>query len=399
MSLLHGTFRVLLLPLLLPVVAMKRSGSIREIPPQPQESSSADTRKLQQTIFNYRANYTADFQHIADPSCTGDAPVLVVSCLKAQNMKMLGKSSESIMCNPIEIAELEGDTSYVCQNTCNGTACNDIYLASGSDMAPANGPYGSIQFMCEGDDYQQVEAAFNYIGGSNGFCTNAATSSSEPSNRNVHVAKLGISCPSESSGGSNVSEYVYDDTYFECSFTGDSSAAAVSFNSRTDSVDVYTCMTGKNCNGLACSDVIFNNIIIRSVVPKFLSLCVETTLQSITAIPSKAPIIPIVGDTIYSVRFEALWGELYKPEAAMTMCRYLENAAVRISCGNGATAIRFHNSTDPSMNCTIVDERDLDCTGDETKSMNIFTSVVYVSCLCRMYEMSSDAELTSRPFL
>ena len=154
MSLLHGTFRVLLLPLLLPVVAMKRSGSTREIPQQPQESSSADTRKLQQSAYNYRANYTADFLHLLDPSCTGDVPVLRISCISAQNMTILGKSSESIECSPIDIADIEGDTSYECINTCNGTACNDVYLSTQVELR--DGPFGSIQFMCEGDDFRHL---------------------------------------------------------------------------------------------------------------------------------------------------------------------------------------------------------------------------------------------------
>jgi hypothetical protein len=376
MPLFYELILTLQLSLLYTAVAMSSSNNVLV----EQQSASADIRNLQQT-FNYRANYTADFQHITDPSCTGDAPVLQISCLSAQNMTILGKSSESIKCSPIDLSGIQGDTSYQCVNTCNGTSCNDVYLSTLIEQ-PKDGPYGSIQFMCEGNDYRQVDAAFIFLGGNNGSCT-AANTSSPPASRNLHIAKFGISCPSQSSNGGigRPREYVYDDAYFECNFRGSSTASASAFDSSVGSSDIYTCLTGGSCNGTECTDIQFNDIIIDSVVPKFLFSCVETTLPSITEIPSQSPVIRAVGDSISNVRFEALWANLYDPDAALTTCRYVNNTAVIISCGNGATDIRFRNSTDPNMNCTIVNDVDLYCIGDETKIKNLFTSVVFVSYL------------------
>ena len=368
-----------------PAVGMQHAGKfLKEQRQQQQQSSSADTRKLQQSTFNYRANYTADYLHLLDPSCTGDVPTLVVTCLKGQNMTILRRSHESIICNPedLDFVGFEDALSYRCINSCSGTTCNDVYISTYT-----NGPYGSIQFMCEGDDYQQVEAAYVYIGGNTGSCNATSTSQS----RNLHIARLGISCPYETSSG-EARQYVYDDTYFECSFTGSTDAFAAAFDSVGDPSDLYACLTGNDCDGKACSDVLFSDIILRSAVPKFLYQCVETTLQSITAIPSQSPLTPPASDTIYKVRFEALWANLYEPQAALTTCRY-DNTGIQISCGNGAQAIRFHDATDSSMNCTNVNDTELHCIGNETKIKNQFTSVIYVSYSCHMKAILSNEEV------
>ena len=158
--------------------------------------------------------------------------------------------------------------------------------------------------MCEGDEFQQVvDASFVYIGGKNGSCTDIE-------GRNLHIAKLGISCPSttyiSSNGGGSViggtREYVFDDAYFECNFNGSSSASASAFDSAegTSDIDVYTCLTGGNCNESACTDIQFTDIIINSFIPESLnSSCVES---------------------LSSVRFEALWANLYDSGVALTKC-------------------------------------------------------------------------------
>lgn len=360
----------LLLLLLHPVVATQQAGIVLEEPQQ--QTSSHDARKLQQSAYNYRANYTADFLHLLDPSCTGDVPELYVICPTAQNMTILGTSHESINCIQFNLGStaFPDALTYRCRNTCNSTLCNSIFISTYIE-----GPYGSIQFMCEGNDYQQVEAAYVFDGGSNGSCNATSTGKG----RNLHVSRLGVSCPSETSGEAR--RYVYDDAYFECSFTGSTDAYGTAFDSTGDPSDVYTCLTGNDCVGNACSDVLFNDIVIRSVVPTFLLPCVETTFQSITAIPSQSPIVPVASDTIYNVRFEALWANLYDSQTSLMTCRY-DNIGVQISCGNSATAIRFNSSTDPSMFCTNVNDIALHCIGDETKIKSQFTSVIYVSCSC-----------------
>jgi hypothetical protein len=300
-------------------------------------------------------------------------------------MTILGTSSESIQCSRIDSSGNEGFLSYECVTTCNGTACNDVYLSTQFEKL-IDGPYGSIQFMCEGDDFRQVDAVFRYFGGNNGSCS-AITTSSLQNGQSLHIAKLGISCPVESSNGavSDSREYVYDDTYFECNFLGSSSASATAFDSVSGSSDIYTCLTGGTCNYTECTDIAFNDIVIDSVIPNFLYSCVESTLPSITTIPTPSPVIRTVGATLTQVQFEASWANLYDSATsgitgnALATCQLVDNTAVRISCGNGAIAIRFHNSTDPIMNCTTVSDNELSCIGNETNIQNNLVSVIYVS--------------------
>lgn len=357
---------------------------------QQHNNNDEPQRKLQQSSsssFIYRANYTAAFQHLADPSCRiDDPPVLIISCPETARNLTIGKVSHaSITCSRVVKNEITLNTSYECRNTCNTTTeCTDVYVFTNSTSTgpmDASAPYGAIQFTCDsGDQMQQVAATFTYEGREAGSCTSAAN---ETRSRNFHVAKLGISCPiSDDDGATTIIDYVYDDTYFECNFrTGHEDAQGAVFNSvmwsssSADSSDVYTCVTGKDCRGSACADVVYNNLILTSDVSQFRH-CIETTLPMVTSVPTTAPVLPLPVTSYYQAQFEALWAKLYDSSPCPS------NTTVRITCdgGYGVTAIRYHNSTDANMHCTHINDVELQCTAsDDILIQNRFSSVIYVS--------------------
>jgi hypothetical protein len=207
----------------------------------------------------------------------------------------------------------------------------------------------------------QTIIALTYVGGSNGTCA-AATSGSVT--RNLHIGRLGVSCPVGSTR-----EYVYDDTYFECD-----SAEAISFDSLVDPFDSYTCEIGEDCKGEACT-VMFTDMYINAYVPKFFDTCVEAIVP-ITGYPTPAPIPESSGLTV-SVRFEASWGNLFDSEGSISTCSN-ENPAIILSCENGAS-IDYVLSTANTVNCTAISGNELRCTDFASSIVNQFSSAIFVS--------------------
>ena len=323
------------------------------------DASSFQPRLLQQQTLNYRANYSADFQALRDTFCIGDAPILQVTCF-SKNMTILGTSNETIVCSEMTRPVVANGTSYECINTCTSSNCENIYLANANGKS-SDGPFGSIWFMCEGADVEQVDAALTYLGGNNGTC---AAASSGSITRNLHIGRLGVSCPVGSTR-----EYVYDDTYFECN-----TAEAISFDLLANPFDLYTCEIGQDCKGEACT-VAFTDMYIDAYVPKFLDTCVEAIVP-ITAYPTLAPIPQSSGLTV-SVRFEASWGNLFDSEDSINTCS-TGNPAVILSCENGAS-IEYILSTTSTVNCTAISGNELGCSDFASSIVNQFSSVIFVS--------------------
>jgi hypothetical protein len=322
------------------------------------KETRTDVRNLQNNV-TFVANYSADFQYLRDTFCDGDAPVLQITCFG--NLTILGASDPSIQCSELSTPSVVNGTTYQCINTCADTDCESIYLAV-NGLAAKDGPFGSIYFTCGGDTVQDVDAGVNYVGGNNGTC---AVSPSATITRNIHIARLGVSCPVGSSR-----DYVYDDTYFDCKSLG-----SFSLNTALDNEgenDKYTCANGENCAGLECS-VPFSDLYIDAYVPLFFDKCVESNIP-ITPFPTAAPISSTFE---FSAQFQASWGRIYDPTTSESACTD-GNPGVVVSCENGA-AITFVNSTDSSMNCTKISSNELKCLGDGSKIDNFFTSVYYVS--------------------
>ena len=317
----------------------------------------------------YRANYSADFQALQDTFCIGDSPTLQVTCF-GPSMTILGTSNETIECTQLAEPAVANGTTYECNNTCTTTECEDIYLYN--EGGPSReGPYGSIWFLCEGNDVAQVDAALNYVGGNNGTC---AATINGTTTRNLHIARLGVSCPVDAS--SLTREYVYDDTYFECN----SLDGSISSDLQKDPIDQFVCESGRDCDGVAC-DVMFNDLIINAFVPQFLDTCVESTVP-LTTYPTRAP---VVDDTntgvLLTVRFEASWGNIFDAPtttSTTTSSCSTANPAVTLSCENGAS-IKYVLTTATGVNCTPIGTNELSCTDVASNVVNKFSSVIFVS--------------------
>jgi hypothetical protein len=331
-------------------------------------SESNDPRQLQQQSPIYRANYTAEFQYFRSTNCDGDAPILQVSCY-GQGMTTPNTSDTTIFCTKLEepSPRVPNGTTYQCRNTCNETttsACTDIYLAEERSL----NLFGSIRFLCESDDVREVEASLVYLGGSkNGTCESSASTTSF----NLHVARLGISCPV----GSGTSRgYVYDDAYFECDDIGPFS---LDYAPSTDP-DIYVCFSGGICGASQSCNFAFSDLLVRAELPRFLdSSCIETALSEITTFPTVSPTVPTSASSLdYSVRFEASWAVRYDSEASIADCDSA-NPTILVVCENDSR-IQFVAATDVSMNCTEISIDQLQCMGGLNEITNQFTSVFYV---------------------
>ena len=237
-------------------------------------SNSLSDRHLQTSqTLNYRATYKADFQHLRDLDCLAEPPSLAVSCYGTA-MTILNVSDPSIICTQLDDPIVRNGTTFTCINTC--VDCTSVYIAP---FNIGDGPFASIWFMCEGDDIQNIDALYTFVDGNPGSCIATTTTSS----RNFHVGRLGVSCPL----GTN-REFVYDDTYVEC-FFGDSTSAGfvLDITPELDDIDTYTCISGENCDGAACT-VPFDQIDFTTQSKSFAESCVESLVTS-NAVPTPAP--------------------------------------------------------------------------------------------------------------
>ena len=312
-------------------------------------------RKLQtaQTL-NYRATYRADFQHLLDPFCNGSLPLIGVSCL-GTNLTILNTSDSAIGCSIVDNPKDAGSL-YLCQTDCSGSECEGVYRASNASTF-FDGPFGSITFMCESDDYRNVSATYLYLQ-ENAACSGSTVGVQA---RNYHAGRLGVSCLVGSSR-----KYVFDDSFFECS------SFVPPINTQVGSDDAYTCISGNDCGGEEC-DVVIDDIVFASDVPIFFDSCVEKTTNVTIATPT---VSPATSSFKYTAQFEANWAVLYDSEVAMNSCTNAHGGAI-VSCDNGSS-IAYLNSTDASMNCTVLNDFELSCIGSEDSINNQFTRVVYV---------------------
>jgi hypothetical protein len=329
---------------------------------QRSESPSPSRRSLQTQTSNFRANYTAEFQHLSDPGCSDDSPLLYINCY-GQSMTILSTSDSSIACQQMVDPIVPYGASYECYITCSGTDCQSVYLLKNSAVRPIDGPFGSISFLCEGDTLQDVDASFTYVGEANGTC--ALSPSVDTTGRNIHFGLLGISCP-DVDGTSR--GYIYDDTFFECRSEG---SFAIDL---TDSVnDVYACSAGFDCDaGAECSFPI-SDITVETNVRSF-SVCVES-LDSWA--PTVSPTLAPPSALEYSAQFEAAWALRFDSEGSRSSCFGGENPLVLVACENGAT-IEYSSSTDTFMDCTKTSDSELACMASDVGLLvDQFVSVFY----------------------
>jgi hypothetical protein len=322
------------------------------------QMSPWNERDLQGSNFTYRANYTAQFQYLRVPLCTGPAPVIQVSC-HGPNIQLIGTSDPSIECDPAQDG-VDGWSTITCNNTCVDPACEGIYLAT-SVVDYTKGPYGKIFFQCEGDSVDNIEATLSFLDSGNGAC---AASTGQLLN-NYHVARMGVSCPTESGNR----DYVFDDYFFECI----SSGTILAIPGEGNPGDVYVCVDGNYCDGAPC-EIDFDEMIIEASAMNFLAQCVEGVMP---VTPTPAPVLSPTQNQLFtfSAKFEASWGLWFDP-ITVSACSG-NTPTVRLTCRNGD--IKFVNSTYGTVNCTTVSPGVMECTDNSTNYVDQFTGVVYVS--------------------
>jgi hypothetical protein len=181
--------------------------------------------------------------------------------------------------------------------------------------------------------------------------------------RNSNVARLGVSCPFNS-----IREYVYDDTYFECTGSG------FAFDGVADPRDLYSCADNPKCDGEGCV-LLFGSMLIYSETSNFLSTCVEAIVP-ITAYPTTSPVESPSSET-FSVQFEASWGNLFDPVESSSSCT-MGTAFVILSCDNGASIERM-SAIDSTIFCSVLSDSEIQCSVDASGLVNQFKSVVFVS--------------------
>lgn len=327
----------------------------------PVQAPTLTETETNQTL-NYRATYRAEFLYLHDFSCTTDAPVLQISCYGTE-MKILNKSDASILCVPLDESPVANGTTYQCTNTC--TSCTGVYERLGNI---ADGPFASVEFMCEGDSVQQVNAQYFYLSGNDGSCV-AATATT--STRNYHVGRLGVLC---ATGSTSSRQYRYDDTYSECRFgTSTSLGYAYDVEVENEAEDLYTCIAGDNCEGQSCQ-FSFPEMRVYATLSNLVNSCIESTV----GIPI-APETPqnSLSPSTYTVQFEASWAQLFESDSSQSSSCSSENPSVLITCGAGSS-ITFANATDSSMICNNLSNGELLCSGSPSAIRNNFTSVNYV---------------------
>jgi hypothetical protein len=322
------------------------------------EKSLVHMRDLQDSYYTYRTNYTAQFQYLRDPLCKGPAPVIQVACFGPNSIQLLNTSDPSIVCSA-PFLDGDGWSTIECSNTCFlESVCEDIYLNIGKS---ADGPFGEIRFQCEGNAWTNIIGAVTFLDSGNGTC---AGNASAVDTRNFHVARMGVSCPTDA----GVRAYDFDDFYFECA------GPRLSIPGDGHPGDVYTCRTGKNCGGIEC-EVDFIPLMINTNVMNFMYKCVET---SVPVAPTPAPVLNTTQSQMYtfSAKFEAAWSLLFDPVSGST-CHGNTPSPVQIICRN--SDIKFVNSTYETVNCKTVSSGVMECTDNSMNSVDQFTGVVYVS--------------------
>jgi hypothetical protein len=257
-----------------------------------------------------------------------------------------------------------GWTYIECNNTCASDAtCRNVYL---TDQSVDTGIMARIDYSCAGNDLDEIDGAVEFVDSGDGLCGAASGAQT----RNFHVLRMGVSCPNAT--GNNQRGYVFDDYYMECSpFT-----ASFPFGD-----NLYTCISGDSCNGMACN-VDFDFLTVDADVPSFADRCVESLVPiAPTASPALAPTSDNTGLVTFATTFVASWGLLFDAVSGPVCTGY--TPTVQITCLNG-NAIALANAlstTMGSMNCTKVETSIMVCT--DTNSLdfvNRFSSIDYVSC-------------------
>jgi hypothetical protein len=320
--------------------------------------------------YLYSASYVGQFQYLRDSFCYNPTPAILLYCIG--DIRRTGLSDLRIECLPIR----SGDANYIdnadglrCEINCTGDdECGEIFL--NKDGRYGDGPFGQIFFQCAGNSTNAVEAYFG-VAGSDEDAGCAATP--DGSARNFRLARLGVSCPSETGDGQ---VYVFDDYYFECS-----GGSFIPFAPFPPS-DELMCLTGQACGPGEC---VFETtgVLVKADAENFQYRCLATA-EPFTPAPTPT-IQPVVTPLLTSVLFQATWGVQYDNtlsavlDLPVTECTDQTTVTITIRCP--LSTIELVNATNPlSTTCDVSGDDALVCIDTDVSLVSKYgSSVTYVS--------------------
>jgi hypothetical protein len=327
-------------------------------------------------------HYTAHFQLLQDTTCRGPAPVVRVACRSA--IAVQRTSDPTIVCSDsAQVDAITGWSFVDCINTCqpDDLCARNVYLQV--DSSVDLGPFAQIDFLCStaNGKYADLEATITFLDSGNGECGNSSLGLT----RNLHILRMGVSCPNLDSPNHSTSttlnatnatlntnltvpplrNYVFDDYYFECI----PSTASYPLGD-----NYYTCIVGGSCDGIACS-VDFDPIVITTNLAALLQACQIDTTRSTTPSPTMVP-----DNNVYTftTRFVASWALLFDPITADDCTGF--TPTVQVDCLVGSViALSRRTSHAASLNCTQPNASRLVCTDtNPSHFVDRFASVDYV---------------------
>jgi hypothetical protein len=331
--------------------------------------------------------YTAHYQLLQDTTCRGPAPVVRVAC-RGAGIAVQRTSDPTIVCNDrVQVDATTGWSFMDCINTCQpDDACaRNVYLQV--DSSVDLGPFGQIDFVCsaQNNDSADLEATITFMESGNGECGDSSLGLT----RNLHILRMGVSCPNLASSNHSTSntlnatnttlhptnatteavpslrDYIFDDYYFEC--VPSTASYPLGYN-------YYTCIVGGSCDGIACT-VDFEPIVITTNLAALLQDCQINTTRSTTPSPT---IVPDNNVYTFTTRFVASWGLLFDPITTDDCTGF--TPTVQVDCLAGSViALSRRTSHAASLNCTQPNLSRLVCTDtNPSHFVDRFASVDYV---------------------
>lgn len=264
------------------------------------------------------------------------------------SIRVTGTDDPTIVCGTTsQVDPITGFNFIECTNSCVGAACESVYLTH-SGIASSN--VGQIDFTCEGNFIQDVEAYFTFVDSGDGDCDAAQADSG----LNINVAQLGVECGST---------FDYDELYFECN------EASLALGSTSGALN---CFGGASCgDGPSCA-VNFDDYTVFGNLPRYVDDCVQAFNGASKELPPASNNLPVVNGV-----FEASWAR-FEDDQTQQNCSG-GSPAVEIECKNGD--IRLIGSSPSAVTCTGVDTSTMECTntGPSTSINGQTSSVEYVS--------------------
>ncbi|CAB9516980.1 expressed unknown protein [Seminavis robusta] len=303
-------------------------------------------------VTMYDVRYAGRFQKVQEPGCTFPSPGITVGC--AGSMGMVSTSDPSIVCEQPTV-NADGSSQVVCNNTCVGEACEDIFLGStfNGDFGDLR-LFGEVYFQCMGPAVLDATGWISVESVGQGSCEAGAQIDSGIGAAFL-TAQLGAY-------GMMVDNYVFDDGLFEC-------------NTESLSVNlggVYSCTFGNACFNDAC---LFNMepLNVTADIHRFPSQFIRSNDRSaIPAVPDPMSGVSITGSR--TALFQVNSGFYYDE----TACSGNING-LRMTCLDGTIALVENQS---NMACSVQGTNSIQC--DEVATAvsprNEYTRILRYEC-------------------